>query len=75
MLHLLKTVGDQDFEMPLKVLTTRNYCTCDTNWMAVLNHLATDCGLLQTTFQDKRFGKKFLSSSKIEIIDGGVGLN
>jgi hypothetical protein len=43
--------------------------------MVMLKHLATDCSLQPATFQDLRFGIKFLLSSKIEIIDEGEGLN
>jgi hypothetical protein len=34
-----------------------------------------DCILLPTTYQDLRFGIKLISSSIIEIVDGGEGLN
>jgi hypothetical protein len=43
--------------------------------MVLLSHLAMDCNLLPATFQDLRFGIKFIFSSKIEIIDGDEGLN
>jgi hypothetical protein len=42
--------------------------------MVVLSHLATDCSLLPATFQDLRFGIKFIFSSKIEIIDACKGV-
>ena len=41
----------------------------------MLSHLATDCSLLSTIFQDLRFEIKFIFSSRIEIVGGGEGLN
>jgi hypothetical protein len=71
MLHFVKTIENQDFEM----LRKRNYCKQGIDWMVEVNNLAMDCSLRLDTFQDLRFGIKFIFSSKIEIIDGGEGLN
>jgi hypothetical protein len=43
--------------------------------MVVLNHLSRESSLLPATFQDTRFGIKLIFLSKIEIIDGGEGIN
>jgi hypothetical protein len=43
--------------------------------MVMLDHLATDGSLPPATYQDVRFGTKFIFSSKIEIIDGIEALN
>jgi len=59
----------------LLVLTTGSYCRHGINWMFVPNCLATDSSLLPATSQDIRFGKKFIFSAKMEIIDGCEGLN
>jgi hypothetical protein len=43
--------------------------------MVVVNHNATDCRLLLTTFLDLRFEIKFIYSPKTEKIEGGEGIN
>jgi hypothetical protein len=71
MLYKLKTIENQNFEVAL----IRNYCRHGINSMVMFNHLATDCSLLPATFQDLRFGIKFIFSFKTQIIDGDEVLN
>jgi hypothetical protein len=70
----LKQLRIKVLKWALHMLITRKYSKHCANWMVMHNHIDTDCSPQPATFQDSRFGIKFILSSIIMIIEVGEEL-